>query len=537
MAMMALSTPLLAIALLFSLAFWRWVVQPAFFSPLAKLPSAHWSAAFSSLWIFYKRFLQKDTFAVHHAHVRLGPILRLAPNEVSVNSLEGVQTIYGRSFEKNDWYANIFSNYGVRPAFAMSSNSEHSRRKRAMGNVYAKSTLFSSPALESISRTIINDRLLPRLGDLARTGQATEFYDIFAALTIDYVVAYCYGLKAGSDLVPQPELASKFAKAYKTRVKYVSLPQEVPGLTSWMGRRGILPWVLPPLAADRGLDWDPEAWLLEMQDKAEVIVERAEREGKHGDIGNWPTVYAQLRNTLHVEKQTQVPEKGMPEYTRLTIASELDDHVFAGFDTGSMVLTYLAWEISKTANAVWQERLHHEVASLADSSNSKVLDELPILHAVLMETLRLHAPVSGNQVRVTPSTGAVFNVPGGATVTLPPNTRVHAQAWSLHRNPSVFPDPERWSPARWLESNEEQLKDMNRWFWAFGSGSRMCTGINLAMIELKSVTASIWRDFITELVDGAGMAHNGGYLAGPLGANGKYLTLRLKAVEMTVRGI
>ncbi|KAK5732184.1 Na+/H+ antiporter [Elasticomyces elasticus] len=532
--MAALSTPLLAIGLFFSLAFWRWIVQPAFISPLAKVPSAHWSAPFSSLWIFHKRCLQKDTFAVHDAHVRLGRILRLAPNEVSVNSLEGVQTIYGRSFEKNNWYANVFSNYGVRPAFAMSSNSEHSRRKRAMGNVYVKSTLFSSPALESISRTIISDRLLPRLRNLARTGEVTEFYDIFAALTIDYVVTYCYGLKAGSNLVSQPELASKFAIAYKTRVKYVSLPQEVPGLTSWMGRRGILPWILPPLAANRSLDWDPEAWLLDMQDQAEEVVQRAEREGKHNDTGDWPTVYAQLRSTLHTEQQTNPPGKGMPDHIRLTIASELDDHVFAGFDTGSMVLTYLAWEISKLENVVWQERLRDEVASLADSSNAKTLDGLPILHAVLMETLRLHAPVSGNQVRVTPSTRAVFNVPGGATVTFPPNTRVHAQAWSLHRNPSVFPDPERWSPARWLDSNEEQLKDMNRWFWVFGSGSRMCTGINLAMIELKGVTASIWRDFTTELVDGAGMAHNGGYLAGPLGSNGRYLMLRVKAVGQTV---
>jgi hypothetical protein len=52
----------------------------------------------------------------------------------------------------------------------------------------------------------------------------------------------------------------------------------------------------------------------------------------------------------------------------------------------------------------------------------------------------------------------------------------------LHRNGAVFADPEAWEPSRWLRAADDpQLREMNRWFWAFGSGGRMCVGSNLAL--------------------------------------------------------
>jgi len=268
-------------------ALFRWVIRPAFLSPLANILPIHWSARISCIWIVHKRVLQKETLAVHDAHARLGPIIRLAPNEVSVNSLEGLRTIYGGGFPKNDWYANVFSNYGVQPMFAMADNDVHGRRKKALGNVYAKSTLLSSPAFASITKTLVQDRLMARLHHFAKTEETVEFYDVLFALTMDYVTAYLFGLKACGDLVRQPELASKYAKAYKTRVKYVWLPQELPRLTRWMGKHGLLSWLLPPVAADHSLNWDSEAWVLEMQEEAEATVQQAEKQSKKGEAGNW----------------------------------------------------------------------------------------------------------------------------------------------------------------------------------------------------------------------------------------------------------
>ncbi|KAK6432132.1 hypothetical protein LTR95_011697 [Oleoguttula sp. CCFEE 5521] len=208
------------------------------------------------------------------------------------------------------------------------------------------------------------------------------------------------------------------------------------------------------------------------------------------------------------------------------------DHIFAGFDTGSITLMFLAWQVSKPENSDWQQQLCCEVARL-DTLDSRTLDKQPVLHAVIMESLRLHAPVGGNQVRISPSNRTVLlQHPDNISTEIPPGTRIHAQAWSLHRNPAVFPEPDSWNPDRWLSSSSSQILEMNRWFWAFGSGSRMCAGTNLAMIEQKSVTAAVWRAYKTELVDGEAMVQNMGFIGGPLGKDGIYLTVRLTVVEV-----
>lgn len=249
-----------------------------------------------------------------------------------------------------------------------------------------------------------------------------------------------------------------------------------------------------------------------------------------------PTVYSQLRSSLLRESKElasskQKSRRELLAISKLEIASEMVDHTFAGSDTGSMVLLYLAYEISKIENLHWQDILRAEANSKGQDCTSRILDTLPVLHAVIMETLRLHAPVPGNSVRVSPSDRAVvMEVPGQERILLPPNIRIHAQAWSLHRNPSAFPNPEKWDPSRWLESDAAQWKEMHRWFWAFGSGSRMCAGNSFGMLELKRLTASIWKKLSTEIVDERGMVHNGGFLAGPLGHNESYLKLRFKAM-------
>ena len=59
--------------------------------------------------------------------------------------------------------------------------------------------------------------------------------------------------------------------------------------------------------------------------------------------------------------------------------------------------------------------------------------------------------------------------------------RVNAQAYSLHRNEEAFPKAEEWIPDRWLGKVPGETEKKERWFWAFGSGGRMCVGSNFAM--------------------------------------------------------
>lgn len=62
--------------------------------------------------------------------------------------------------------------------------------------------------------------------------------------------------------------------------------------------------------------------------------------------------------------------------------------------------------------------------------------------------------------------------------------------YSTYHNKNVFPDPYKFNPARWLDTDGGTL-EMNEAYMAFSKGSRMCIGINLAMMELKMILAAI----------------------------------------------
>jgi hypothetical protein len=104
-----------ALAVLFALlstTFYTYLLYPAYISPLSKIPSAHPLCVVTSLWIIWARFHDREIQVVDAAHKRLGSVVRLGPNEVSVNCIDGgIRTVHGGGFEKPKWYS-FFVKYG-----------------------------------------------------------------------------------------------------------------------------------------------------------------------------------------------------------------------------------------------------------------------------------------------------------------------------------------------------------------------------------------------------------------------------------------
>ncbi len=116
--------------------------------------------------------------------------------------------------------------------------------------------------------------------------------------------------------------------------------------------------------------------------------------------------------------------------------------------------------------------------------------------------LRLYGAAPSLLERVVPASTSksgpsdeIFDLMGYA---LPPGTIVATQAWSMHRDPSVFPSPETFLPERWLKGNgtsDEDLVTMSAYMMPFGTGSRICGGQNLAQIMIKVVLAAFVKSF------------------------------------------
>lgn len=75
-----------------------------------------WYTNFTSLVLKYHEFSRHRRLWIHSLHQHYGPVVRLAPGEVSFTNLEGVKEIYqsgGSGFDKTEFY-DLFKQYGHR---------------------------------------------------------------------------------------------------------------------------------------------------------------------------------------------------------------------------------------------------------------------------------------------------------------------------------------------------------------------------------------------------------------------------------------
>lgn len=158
--------------------------------------------------------------------------------------------------------------------------------------------------------------------------------------------------------------------------------------------------------------------------------------------------------------------------------------------------TFIVYELSRHPEA--QRDLRNELLSIRKPlrfpgprgdltlPTPKELDSLPLLNAMIKESLRLRGTLPTPAPRISPhdkktTIGQYENIPGGV--------RINSFAWCLHRNEVVFPSAEEWRPERWLGDKANRM-EQEKWFWAFGSGSRMCLGDHLSMESMCCIASS-----------------------------------------------
>jgi cytochrome P450 len=387
-----------------------------------------------------------------------------------------------------------------------------------LANVYSKSYLQSSDQVAANSRALLAERVLPAIQSFADAGQVIDVHDLDNALAMDFMSAYQFGIGNGTNFVQNTAERRHILHHYHGRRPYEFYSSELPWLKPLCRAVGIH---LIPRQFDASNDI-LEEWLRRMCNNADRTMNQSAL-----TPGQEPIVYKQFKQGLYsIRNKNPHAGKAYDELilptvsdttnpTQLEVYSEMLDQLGAGHETSAMALTYLWYEMSN--NPYLQTLLRKEIRTLSprivwptttDTTNAfnlpspKDIDALPLLNAVVLEVLRLHTPIPGIEPRVSPSPAP----PGGHTLGsytgIPGNVRVSSMPYTLHRNEVVFPDPETFNPRRWLDSSPEKLKEMHRWFWAFGSGGRMCIGSHLALQEIKLIVCAILGNWEVSVPDG-----------------------------------
>lgn len=164
----------------------------------------------------------------------------------------------------------------------------------------------------------------------------------------------------------------------------------------------------------------------------------------------------------------------------------------AGSDTTAIQLTNVMYQLLKNPSKLAQLREEVDETVAANEFDHDVVPysrvkNLPYLRACLDEALRITPPVSFGLPRRTPAEGAMIAdnwVPGSVTVCIP--------AYIAHRDETLFPEPEQYTPERWLDTNAANLQSC---FIAFSAGARGCIGRNLSYLEQYVLIATLVRRY------------------------------------------
>ncbi|KAI0466588.1 cytochrome P450 [Xylaria cf. heliscus] len=507
------------IILVASWVLYHYLLYPAILSPLAQIPTPHWTCSISDAWILYARFCSRENRTLQAAHRKCGPIIRVGPRELSVNGMEAVKTIYQGGFDKHSWYS-VFDNFGVPCTFSSLHSRHHSTRKRMVSNVYSKSYINASVSQAAQSDMILNTRLMPVLEASvlqSRAPHGIDVHSLFCAVAMDFISAYCFGLRHSANFIKDKAYREHWLKIYTTRKGYGFFAQELPGISKALGYVGIRltpRWVD---AANREL----EAWCKELSD---ATIQDIRELAPELDSADDSVVVRTLLAGYEREKKTHGTASLIHSTTmlnpELSVASEVFDHLLAGQETTGISLTYISHHLSQSLDL--QKELRNELLSLRPNMalrdgrismpDPKQLHSLPKLHAMILETVRRYAPAGGPEPRVAPYPSCrigSYEVPGG--------TRVSASAYNLHRDKQAYPNPEQWDHRRWLANGvgSPDREAAGKQFWGFSSGGRMCLGSNFAMHAMKLTIAAIYSNFTSHIVDDRGIEQTDMYTGHP----------------------
>lgn len=157
----------------------------------------------------------------------------------------------------------------------------------------------------------------------------------------------------------------------------------------------------------------------------------------------------------------------------------------AGHETTALALTYSLRQLA--LHPEWQDKARAEVrAALPDGpTTASEAMALPVLTAILKESMRLHPPAwaIGRENIEETTLGGRF---------VPLESQLIISQYVMHRDPRWFDDPETWNPQRWLDGLEETLPRFV--YMPFGGGPRVCIGNHFAMLEALIALAVLLRD-------------------------------------------
>ncbi|KAG0186732.1 hypothetical protein DFQ28_007392, partial [Apophysomyces sp. BC1034] len=138
--------------------------------------------------------------------------------------------------------------------------------------------------------------------------------------------------------------------------------------------------------------------------------------------------------------------------------------------------------ISLASHPEWQRRVREELMEAKPESTTA---GLPVLNAVISESLRLYPPFPETFPRVVQTDNYVmsgYHIPRGTMIT--------GHLMALHRDPTYWSDADKFDPSRFMDKASHA-----QWYLPFGAGPEACIGKKLALTTIRAAVSEFVRTY------------------------------------------
>ncbi|KAH6889628.1 cytochrome P450 [Thelonectria olida] len=462
---------------------------------------APFGAQFSNLWLLSACRRGKRYQLVDEQHKKLGPVVRIAPNHISIADHKAIQAIYGHGngFLKSDYYDPFVSIH--RGVFNTRIRAEHTRKRKLVSHTFApKSVLEFEPYIRQNLELWAKQWDAKIRESTKRDGSADlDCLNWFNYVAFDTIADLAFGkpfgmLAAGADIA-EVKASPTSPAIYAPACEIMNRRGEVSATL------GCMPW-LKPYAM-----WLPDPFfsqgLQAVENLAGMAIARVSERLERPPDTNRKDLLARLMEGRD--------EKGEP-LGRAELTAEALTQLIAGSDTTSNSSCALLYNVVRTPGVL--EKLQKEIDEAFPGDETvptfEQVKRLPYLGNAINETLRFHSPSGIGLPREIPPNSRGVTLQGHYFA---PGTVLSVPTYTIHHSKEIWgPDADEFRPERWDNVTDEQKIA----FIPFSHGPRSCVGRNVAEMQMRLIASTWIKRYGVTLRQGE-METREGFLRKPMG--------------------
>ncbi|KAL0564526.1 hypothetical protein V5O48_017520, partial [Marasmius crinis-equi] len=450
--------------------------------PLSRYPGPR----FAALTYYYRAYYDVvrgggwlDQLKVLHAEY--GPVVRVSPNELHFSSPEAYSEI-ARFPRDGRWYSEVLSP-SPDALITVSDPQEASKRRARFGPYFSRKAVLE---LESTVQSNVN-KLVQNLSAYISSTTPADLLLAYRATTTDIINGYLFAQHFNAldyEGFKHPTLVAMNTIASGIwLIKYLPFSSMFPvaRFPDWLVKL-VNPTAEPTLIQRTFIRMRIKEW------------EDAARAGKFDQQSEERAIFDSFLDSQWLANKTPGGRQGTPwAISDNELVDECTGTQFAGSETVGNTCVIGTFNLLNDPSVLNKlKRALDEVWSDVDERISlEKLEKIPYLTAVIKESLRLSYGVSTALPRIVDKPGHVI-----AGHSVPVGTTVSAAAYFPHMDSTIFPDPTKFDPERWMGPD---VRELDRYLVAFSKGPRMCLGVNLAWCELYLIFANVFRKLDMEI--------------------------------------